>query len=159
MNAFHLSIYEPNGVFYDGKCESLVIPTDTGDFGIMANHENIVCAIVAGIMLVALVACTGNQGGPETGKETGGETAPATESAADRRQDLRRRGPRSCNRKADCGAAGRRHQNQVGSRKRHDSRGALPRDAGALTTQRRTTRAAAKIIGGYGKKYIILHTI
>lgn len=51
MNTFHLSIYEPSGVFFDGACESLVIPTDTGDFGILANHENIVCAIVAGIMM------------------------------------------------------------------------------------------------------------
>ncbi len=51
MNTFHLSIYESDGVFYDGECESLVVPTDTGDFGIMANHENIVIAIVSGVMM------------------------------------------------------------------------------------------------------------
>ena len=54
MNTFQLAIYESGGVFYEGLCESLIIPTDTGDFGIMAHHENIVCAIVSGTMMYRL---------------------------------------------------------------------------------------------------------
>ena len=54
MNTFHLSVYESDGIFYEGECESLVVPTDTGDFGIMANHENIVIAIVSGTMMYRL---------------------------------------------------------------------------------------------------------
>lgn len=54
MNTFHLSVYESDSVFFEGECECLVVPTDTGEFGIMANHENIVIALVSGTMMYRL---------------------------------------------------------------------------------------------------------
>ena len=51
MNTFHLSIYESDGIFYEGECESLVIPLGRGQLGILANHENFVCAIETGTLM------------------------------------------------------------------------------------------------------------
>ena len=48
MNTFNLRIVASNGVFYDGDCESLVIPAADGEFGIQANHEPMVIAIYIG---------------------------------------------------------------------------------------------------------------
>lgn len=48
MTEFHLRIVASNGVFYDGPCESLVIPTGDGEYGIQANHEPMVIGINIG---------------------------------------------------------------------------------------------------------------
>lgn len=50
MTEFTLHILEADGVFYDGKCISLVIPTTEGLYGIMANHENMISALVTGMV-------------------------------------------------------------------------------------------------------------
>ncbi len=50
MNTFNLRIVASNGVFYDGDCESLVIPAADGEFGIQANHEPMVIAIYIGTL-------------------------------------------------------------------------------------------------------------
>ena len=50
MNEFTLHILEADGVFYEGPCESLVVPTSEGLFGIQAWHENMIAAIVPGII-------------------------------------------------------------------------------------------------------------
>lgn len=36
--------------FYEGECVSLVLPTITGMYGIMAHHRNMITAIIPGIM-------------------------------------------------------------------------------------------------------------
>lgn len=50
MNTFHLRIVASSGVFYDGDCESLVIPAADGEFGIQAGHEPMVIAIYIGTL-------------------------------------------------------------------------------------------------------------
>ena len=48
MSTFSLKIISTDKVFYDGKCEYLVIPTIDGEKGILAHHENMVIAIEVG---------------------------------------------------------------------------------------------------------------
>lgn len=48
MTEFTLHILEADGVFYDGNCISLVIPTTEGLYGIQAHHENMISALVTG---------------------------------------------------------------------------------------------------------------
>lgn len=48
MNTFKLHIWASEKPFYDGDCESLVIPSVDGKYGIMARHSNAVTAIVPG---------------------------------------------------------------------------------------------------------------
>ncbi len=48
--AFSTRIYEADSPFYEGELESLVIPTIDGEYGIMADHRNLVIAIVPGIL-------------------------------------------------------------------------------------------------------------
>ena len=50
MNSFTLHILAAERNFYEGECESLVVPITDGSYGIMANHKNMVAAIVPGIM-------------------------------------------------------------------------------------------------------------
>ena len=50
MNSFSLHILAAERNFYEGDCESLVVPITDGSYGIMANHKNMVAAIVPGIM-------------------------------------------------------------------------------------------------------------
>ena len=50
MNSFSLHILAAERNFYEGECESLVVPITDGSYGIMANHKNMVAAIVPGIM-------------------------------------------------------------------------------------------------------------
>ncbi len=48
MNTFSLRIIACNRVFYDGKSSNLTVPGLDGEFGIMANHENMVIATKEG---------------------------------------------------------------------------------------------------------------
>ena len=48
MTEFSLRILEADGVFYEGGCISAVVPTSEGLYGIQANHENMIAAIVPG---------------------------------------------------------------------------------------------------------------
>lgn len=50
MSNFHLKVTTSSGVFYDGECESLVIPTEDGEYGILANHESVVIGVIVGQM-------------------------------------------------------------------------------------------------------------
>lgn len=51
---FHVRILASDHVFYEGECESLIVPTSNGQYGIMAHHSSMVAAIVPGIMLYRL---------------------------------------------------------------------------------------------------------
>ena len=50
MNTFTLDVLAAEKPFYDGECFSLVIPTSDGQYGIMANHNNMIAAIVPGVL-------------------------------------------------------------------------------------------------------------
>lgn len=50
MNRFHLKILAAERVFFDGACQSLVVPTLDGFYGIQAQHENVVIAVVPGTL-------------------------------------------------------------------------------------------------------------
>ncbi|MEG1999945.1 MAG: ATP synthase F1 subunit epsilon [Evtepia sp.] len=45
---FHLKIAASDRAFYDGDCESLILSTAKGEYGVLANHEAMVVAIEAG---------------------------------------------------------------------------------------------------------------
>ncbi len=48
MNAFNLRILEADSIFYEGDCVSLIVPTQSGAYGVLANHANEIAAIVPG---------------------------------------------------------------------------------------------------------------
>ena len=48
MKAFSLRVLAPERTFFDGKCASLTVPTLDGMYGLIAQHEDIVLAIVPG---------------------------------------------------------------------------------------------------------------
>lgn len=47
---FNVHILAADHVFYEGPCESLIVPAPLGQMGIWANHSNMVTAIVPGQM-------------------------------------------------------------------------------------------------------------
>lgn len=49
-SAFRARILASDGVFYEGPCESIIIPLTDGLYGILANHSNMIGAIVPGII-------------------------------------------------------------------------------------------------------------
>ena len=48
MNTFELHILAAERSFYEGPCESLVLPLTEGMYGIQANHLNMIAGIVPG---------------------------------------------------------------------------------------------------------------
>ena len=54
MDTFGLKIIASDKVFYEGRCRKLVSPAPDGEKGILANHENMVIAIVVGTAKVQL---------------------------------------------------------------------------------------------------------
>lgn len=50
MRSFKVHILAASNTFYDGECESLIVPTLQGQYGIMAGHSNTISAVVPGIM-------------------------------------------------------------------------------------------------------------
>ncbi len=53
-NLFQVSILASDHVFYIGPCESLIVPTVDGFYGIKAHHTNMVTEIVQGKMTYRL---------------------------------------------------------------------------------------------------------
>ncbi len=50
MSSFNVHILAASHTFYEGQCESLVVPTLQGQYGIMAGHCNTISAVVPGKM-------------------------------------------------------------------------------------------------------------
>ena len=48
MNTFYLKVICSDKVFYEGKCQNLVLPMEDGLFSVLAHHENMVVAVAAG---------------------------------------------------------------------------------------------------------------
>ena len=50
MKTFELKILTAEKTFYDGPCESLILPISDGHYGILADHQNTIAAIFPGIL-------------------------------------------------------------------------------------------------------------
>lgn len=50
MSTFQVAILAADCAFYEGPCESLVVPTIEGQYGILANHSNMITAVVPGML-------------------------------------------------------------------------------------------------------------
>ncbi len=50
MNCFDISVLAADKPFFSGKCESIVIPTSDGLYGIWANHRNLISDIIPGML-------------------------------------------------------------------------------------------------------------
>lgn len=50
MKPFHVSILAADKPVYEGPCESLIVPTTRGQYGILAGHSNMISAIVPGTL-------------------------------------------------------------------------------------------------------------
>jgi len=50
VNTFKVHILAADRPFYEGDCESLILPTIQGQYGIMANHSNVIGAIIPGTL-------------------------------------------------------------------------------------------------------------
>ncbi|SEP81727.1 F-type H+-transporting ATPase subunit epsilon [Lachnospiraceae bacterium NE2001] len=50
MKEFNAKIIEADNTFYSGVMQSLVVPTIDGEYGVLANHQNLVVAIIPGIL-------------------------------------------------------------------------------------------------------------
>lgn len=53
-NTFSLNILASDKPFYTGPCESLIVPSLRGKYGIMANHSNIIIAVIPGALFYRL---------------------------------------------------------------------------------------------------------
>lgn len=50
MDTFQVHIFSADCPFYDGPCESLIVPTIQGQYGIWANHSNMIAAVLPGTL-------------------------------------------------------------------------------------------------------------
>lgn len=51
-NVFHLSVLAADKPFFEGECESVVVPAQEGQYGILAHHCNFIGAIVPGTLKI-----------------------------------------------------------------------------------------------------------
>ena len=49
-HTFKLHILAADRPFFEGECESLIVPISDGQYGIMAYHRNMICALVPGTL-------------------------------------------------------------------------------------------------------------
>ncbi len=49
-NTFEAHILAADKNFFEGELESLIIPTSSGQYGIMAKHRNMISAIIPGVL-------------------------------------------------------------------------------------------------------------
>ena len=47
---FQIHILAADHTVYEGECESLEVPTDAGQYGVLANHMNLISAIIPGTL-------------------------------------------------------------------------------------------------------------
>lgn len=50
MSRFQISILAADSVLYEGPCESLIVPTPQGLYGILAKHSSMISAVVPGLL-------------------------------------------------------------------------------------------------------------
>lgn len=54
MNTFQVYILAVDCAFYEGPCESLIVPTLQGQYGILPNHSNMIGAVIPGTLTYKL---------------------------------------------------------------------------------------------------------
>ena len=47
MRTFQMHLLEADKVFFEGECESLVVPTTVGQYGILAGHSNMMPGVLS----------------------------------------------------------------------------------------------------------------
>ena len=52
MKPFNLRVLSPDHPYYEGQCESLVITTTEGEYGVMADHSNTIIAVAPGTIKI-----------------------------------------------------------------------------------------------------------
>ena len=50
MASFQVHILAADHTFYQGPCQSLIVPTPEGQYGVLAHHSNMISAIVPGTL-------------------------------------------------------------------------------------------------------------
>ncbi|MGI6169330.1 MAG: ATP synthase F1 subunit epsilon [Christensenellales bacterium] len=50
MNTFHLDILAADDPFYTGRCESLIVSSLQGKYGILPHHSNMILAVIPGAL-------------------------------------------------------------------------------------------------------------
>ncbi|MDD4773325.1 MAG: ATP synthase F1 subunit epsilon [Eubacteriales bacterium] len=53
-HTFHVNILSPDCPLYTGPCESLIVPTPQGKYGIKARHSKMIIAVVPGALFYRL---------------------------------------------------------------------------------------------------------
>ena len=47
-----VSIITPDKIFWNNEAEELILPTNTGQMGVLANHASLITALDVGVMLI-----------------------------------------------------------------------------------------------------------
>ncbi|KAL6766043.1 atpE (chloroplast) [Auxenochlorella protothecoides x Auxenochlorella symbiontica] len=47
-----VSVMTPDGIFWDNKAEEVILPTNTGQMGVLANHAPLITALDVGVTLI-----------------------------------------------------------------------------------------------------------
>lgn len=50
MKTFNLRIYAAEHIYFTGTCEHIQIPTVDGQYGILANHSNVIAEVEPGVL-------------------------------------------------------------------------------------------------------------
>ena len=50
MDLFNAKIIEADSTFYSGTMQSLVVPTIDGQYGVLAHHQNLMVAVIPGLL-------------------------------------------------------------------------------------------------------------
>jgi len=50
MDLFNAKIIEADSTFYSGAMQSLVVPTIDGQYGVLAHHQNLMVAVIPGLL-------------------------------------------------------------------------------------------------------------
>ena len=78
MKTFHVRVYEADNPFYEGDIESIVVPAADGEYGVLADHQNMAIALTEGTMRFR----TGDQVTYGSGLSGKREIEPGTECSA-----------------------------------------------------------------------------
>jgi F-type H+-transporting ATPase subunit epsilon len=48
MNYLEVKIVSPSGILFEDKCHMVIIPTLSGEIGVMSNHESLITSLKKG---------------------------------------------------------------------------------------------------------------
>ncbi len=52
VRTFHLQVISVNGTFYDDEAQEVIVPCDDGELAVLSGHEEMVLALVDGIIKI-----------------------------------------------------------------------------------------------------------